>query len=243
VTTLHVRLPRIEEIEFNDLLIIESDLNAVYEVTAMTSLNRYQENWFPLALGPRRWSRLVPEDRPHVTSLALESPLDLILRIPDPVLWAGAGSTISSGLLVAIRFQRIIAAGLDIVERIRLMPHGEREAAARAEAAELENERTKQSVRVLKVKADALEALRNEIFDQQRRVDYIRAMAPEPSDVLADVEDPSTLRQPVRRRILEVSDEEKAQLLEAPIHRLIALSNGEAQITVQRADPPQAKSS
>jgi hypothetical protein len=48
VTTINVRFPRIEELEeFNNFLILLSDLNAIYEVTATISLDHYQETWFP----------------------------------------------------------------------------------------------------------------------------------------------------------------------------------------------------
>jgi hypothetical protein len=101
VTTINVRFPRIEELEeFNNVLILLSDLNAIYEVTAMVSLDRYQESWFPTALGPRRWSRLRPEDRPRIGAASLQSPLNLVLGVPDQAIWAAAGSMISAGLLV-----------------------------------------------------------------------------------------------------------------------------------------------
>jgi hypothetical protein len=145
---------------------------------------------------------------------------------------------ISAGLLVAIRFQKIITAGLDIAERIRLMSYREREAAARAEAAELENDRTRQSLRVLTVQADALEALKGQVLEQQVRADYVSRIVPEPEDIAVEVG--RQTRAP-KRRLLQVSDEEKAELLEDPIHRLIVLSNGAAEITVQRAGPSDTR--
>jgi hypothetical protein len=241
MTTINVRFPQIEDREeFNNFLILLSDLNAIYEITAMTSLDRYQESWFPTEVRPRRRSRLRPEDRPRISAASLQSPLDLVLGIPDEAIWTAVGTIVSGGLLAAIRFQKIITAGLDIRERKKLMSYREREAAARAEAAELENDRTRQSIRVLTVQADALEALRSQVLEPQAGADYVGRLVPEPVDIAVEV---GTRTRVARRRLLEVSDEQKAEVLEDPIRRLIALSNDVVETTVQRADTSDTQSS
>jgi hypothetical protein len=225
VTTIRMRFPRLGDVEFkNELLIVLSDLNTLYEVTAMTTLDRYQEYLLASDMSPR-WSRLQPQDRLRVASIEMKSPLQLVATVADHAAFLGVASTVSAALVVAIRFQKIVAAGLDIVERSRLMPLQERALAAQIEALELQNHKTKEQVRSLRVRADVAEALKGEILAIGAREDSVARSRQPPQEFLG-------------RPLSELTKEEKAEVIEPIIRRIVALTGGEAEIGVRRADPP-----
>jgi hypothetical protein len=218
-----MRFPRLGSVEFNnELLVVLSDLNTLYEITAMTTLDRYQEYLLASDMRPRRWSRLHPQDRLRVASIEMKS-LQLVATVADHAAFLGAASTVSAALVVAVRFQKIMAAGLDMVERSRLMSLRERELAAQVEALELENQKSKEQVHWLKVRGEVAEALKAEVLAIGAREDSVASFGQRPQDFLG-------------RPVSELNESEKAQVMERFVQRIIALTGGEAEIAVRRAD-------
>lgn len=229
MTTIRMRFPRLGSVELNnELLVVLSDLNTLYEITAMTTLDRYQEYLLASDMRPRRWSRLHPQDRLRVASIEMKSPLQLVATVADHAAFLGAASTVSAALVVAVRFQKIMAADLDMVERSRLVSLRERGLAAQVEALELENQKSKEQVHWLRVRGEVAEALKADVLAIGAREDSVASFGQRPQDFLG-------------RPVSELNESERAQVMERYVQRIIALTGGEAEIAVRRADaPPEA---
>lgn len=89
---LHLRFPDAPRLlSAMDVANIITDVNTIYELTAIVSLPGYESTWVPMQTRPRRYSRLDQDDQLQVEQLSYGSPLEVVLW-SAATAWAAAKS-------------------------------------------------------------------------------------------------------------------------------------------------------
>ncbi len=202
-----LRFPNFEDpADLSHLSLIIQDLSYTYDITAVAILQDYRHVRLPSTrLGPRRWSLLWRDDRVHVSTLRLGSPLELALI----VLGIGSGPRIMKAWI------DVLGAGLDIGARVQALLENRRLAPERSREAKLNNDLATQKLRRVTAEADLVERARDEILgvDQNENLE-------------ADLSRLDDLPPDTTRRTVDV-----ARLLEEPIRRILGYGGGELEIT------------
>lgn len=104
---LRLRFPQArDQLSVLEVVTLLSDLNDLYEITALRVLAGYEEAPIPTQARPRRTSRLIPEDRLNVAHFSYGSELDVLLAVAG-----GAGSTFAVVKTVPALLREVVDAG------------------------------------------------------------------------------------------------------------------------------------
>lgn len=214
IPSLTLRFPRLpDQTDLNYISLILQDLSLIYETTVIATTPSYGHVWMPSnQLGPRRWSRLLKEDRVQVESISLASPLTFVL--------------VSVGVLgprLIKSWTGVIAAGLDILERIDAIRENRALAPERLRSARLDNALKEQELRRVTADADLVARAQAEVPE----ADYYTQ--------IREIQN-RTLREYSPRRADSLDPEDFALLMDHPMQRLLGYGGGEIEISEESND-------
>jgi hypothetical protein len=206
-SSANLRFPNFADpADLSHFSVIIQDLSYTYDITAVAILQDYRHVRLPSTrLGPRRWSLLWSDDRIHVNTMRLGSPLELGLI----VLGIGSGPRIMKAWI------NVLGAGLDVGARVQALQENRKLAPERLREAQLNNDLTAQRVRRVTAEADLVERARDEILgvDQDESLE-------------SDLSGLDELPPDTTPRTVYI-----AQLLEDPMRRILGYGGGELEIT------------
>lgn len=196
-------------VDLSRLSIIIQDLSLTYEVTAVATLPTYGNVRMPVnQFRARRWSLLYEEDRVHVRTVTLASPLILIL----------AAMGVGGAPRVLKAWADVLSAGLDLRERAQALEENRALAPHRLRAVELNNKSTEQKLSRERAEADIVEKSRDEILG------------------VGQGGDSRELSIDTSRRASSLTADEFALLLDDPIRRILRYGGGELEMTTEDDD-------